>query len=312
MLPRMAEILLHNYPGSPFAEKARTLMGFKQVEWRYVEIPAVLPKPDLVALTGGYRKTPVMQVGRDVYCDTRTIESYLEKVAPEPPLLLPGQEALCLTLAQWADTAWFNTVVPLCFSERGFASMRRFRTPQQIEMLVADRRALRGGSAFPPIEACEMNFRTFMRRISAQLTDKDYLLGAAPCLVDIAHYHPLFLLRNLLPEEMSPYPLVESWYKRMASIGHGKMTPLSSEEALQIARDTRESTDPLDAETVEIPGVKLGDHVSVAPIDSGSQDPVVGELVISGPREVAVRRADERAGEVVVHFPTVDFAVLPA
>ncbi|WP_208538041.1 glutathione S-transferase N-terminal domain-containing protein, partial [Pseudomonas aeruginosa] len=46
----MSELILHHYPTSPFAEKARLLLGFKQLSWRSVMIPPVMPKPDLVAL----------------------------------------------------------------------------------------------------------------------------------------------------------------------------------------------------------------------------------------------------------------------
>ncbi len=47
------------------------MLGLKGLAWRSVEIPVVMPKPGLTALTGGYRKTPVLQIGADIYCDTR-------------------------------------------------------------------------------------------------------------------------------------------------------------------------------------------------------------------------------------------------
>ena len=59
----MTEIILHHFAGSPYAHKARVAMGIKSLAWRSVEIPNVMPKPDLTALTGGYRNTPVMQIG---------------------------------------------------------------------------------------------------------------------------------------------------------------------------------------------------------------------------------------------------------
>ena len=74
----MHELILHHYPTSPFAEKGRLLLGFKQLSWRSVMIPPVMPKPDLTALTGGYRKTPVLQIGADIYCDTALIARRLE------------------------------------------------------------------------------------------------------------------------------------------------------------------------------------------------------------------------------------------
>jgi glutathione S-transferase len=56
----MPELILHHYAMSPFSEKIRLIFGFKHLSWRGVEIPSVMPKPDVVALTGGYRKTPVL------------------------------------------------------------------------------------------------------------------------------------------------------------------------------------------------------------------------------------------------------------
>src|SRR6202050_5812662 len=78
--------LLHHYAMSPFAEKIRTLLGFKRIAWTSVLIPSIMPKPALTALTGGYRKTPVLQLGADIYCDTALISRVLEELAPEPSI----------------------------------------------------------------------------------------------------------------------------------------------------------------------------------------------------------------------------------
>ena len=51
--------------------------------------------------------------------------------------------------------------------------------------------------------------------------------------------------------------------------------------------------------------------MAVVPDDYGF-DPVVGDLVASSLNEVAVRRRDPAAGEVVVHFPRIGFRVSPA
>jgi len=88
----MHELILHHYPTSPFAEKARLMLGFKQLSWRSVMIPPVMPKPDLTALTGGYRRTPVLQVGADIYCDTALIARRLEAEKATPALFPEGQE----------------------------------------------------------------------------------------------------------------------------------------------------------------------------------------------------------------------------
>ena len=66
----MADLILHHYAGSPFSQKVRWILGYKRVAWDSVIVPVVMPKPDVVALTGGYRRTPFMQRGADIYCDT--------------------------------------------------------------------------------------------------------------------------------------------------------------------------------------------------------------------------------------------------
>ena len=56
MSASFSEIILHNYPQSPVAEKVRVALGIKGLSWRSVEIPRLAPKPMLTALTGGYRR----------------------------------------------------------------------------------------------------------------------------------------------------------------------------------------------------------------------------------------------------------------
>ena len=112
----MHELILHHYPTSPFAEKARLMLGFKQLSWRSVMIPPVMPKPDLTALTGGYRKTPVLQIGADIYCDTALIARRLEAEKATPALYPEAQACNVATFAQWADSVVFQHAVSLVFA----------------------------------------------------------------------------------------------------------------------------------------------------------------------------------------------------
>src|SRR6476469_7097010 len=104
----MTDIILHHYETSPYSEKVRLGLGLKGLTWQSVEIPAIMPKPDLTALTGGYRKTPVLQIGADVYCDTRLIAVELETRYPQPTLFPGGHRGLSLALAAWSDRSFFE------------------------------------------------------------------------------------------------------------------------------------------------------------------------------------------------------------
>ena len=118
----MNELILHHYPMSPFAEKARLMLGYKRLPWRSVTIPPVMPKPDVVALTGGYRKTPILQIGADVYCDTALIARVLEARQPVPTLY-PSFAPLAVPLAQWADSLLFPTAVSWAMQPAGAAAI---------------------------------------------------------------------------------------------------------------------------------------------------------------------------------------------
>ncbi len=136
----MHELILHHYPTSPFAEKARLMLGFKQLSWRSVMIPPVMPKPDLTALTGGYRRTPVLQVGADIYCDTALIARRLEAEKATPALFPEGQEFTAATLAQWADSVLFLNAVSLVFQPESMA-LRFAQVPKEFVQVFSKDRA---------------------------------------------------------------------------------------------------------------------------------------------------------------------------
>jgi glutathione S-transferase len=90
----MSDLILHHYPTSPFAEKIRLVLGYKQLSWKSVIIPMMMPKPDVVSLTGGYRRTPILQIGADVYCDSALICDVLEHIQPQPTLYPAAHKGL--------------------------------------------------------------------------------------------------------------------------------------------------------------------------------------------------------------------------
>src|SRR5690606_2204391 len=134
----MHELILHHYPESPFAEKARLMLGFKQLSWRSVTIPRVMPKPDLMALTGGYRKTPVLQVGADIYCDTALIARRLEAEKAIPALFPEAQAFNVASVAQWADSLVFQHAVSLVFQPESAAVRFGKLPPEAVKAFMAD------------------------------------------------------------------------------------------------------------------------------------------------------------------------------
>ena len=113
----MADVFLHHFDLSPFAEKARLMLGFKRLAWCSVQIPIIMPKPDFTVLTGGYRKTPVLQIGADIYCDSQLIMRELERRHPSPSFYPAGRGAAD-ALAWWAEKTTFSPAAGILFAKR--------------------------------------------------------------------------------------------------------------------------------------------------------------------------------------------------
>jgi len=308
----MHELILHHYDASPFAEKARLMLGFKQLSWRSVDIPRIMPKPDLVALTGGYRKTPVLQVGADIYCDTALIARRLDAEKATPALFPEGKEFVAASFAQWVDSQIFQHAVSLVFQPESVAVRFGKLPPEAIKAFIADRAGLfSGGSATRlPAEVAKHNWPSLMARVEQQLAreEGDFLFGE-PSIADFSLAHCLWFLKGtpVTAPLVDAYPHVSAWLGRVLGFGHGASSALSAEDAIAIARAATPAALP-DEQFVEPNGFTVGQRVQIAATDYGV-DPVEGELVFAGVEELILRREDSRAGTVHVHFPRLGFAI---
>jgi glutathione S-transferase len=307
----MADLILHHYPTSPFSEKVRVAFGLKKLGWKSVTIPNIMPKPDLMPLTGGYRKTPVLQVGADIYCDTQLIMLEIERRAPTPPLLPPGEEGEARALAMWIDRNIFWAAVGVVMGAIGDKLPEAFHR---------DRSEFSGRSFEPAKLKAAAPFaaqQTYAQLVLAEemLGDgRAYLLGAAPSLADCALYNPVWFLKERLGGGKAVPPLdrlprITAWSERMKAIGSGSPTEMSAADALAVAKAAKPA--PCSVDAADPSGLKVGQKISVTPDDTGKV-PVTGALVGLTPDRISIGRSDERAGDVVVHFPRAGFIVTPA
>ena len=304
----MADLILHHYPTSPFAEKVRLILGYKKLAWKSVMIPMIMPKPDMVALTGGYRKTPVLQIGADIYCDTALIADVLEHLQPDPTLYPEPSKGMGRTLAQWADTTLFWTAMAYNFQPAGTAQVFAGAPPEAAKAFGADRQAMRQGMPRMPAADATAAYKSYLRRMSDMLDDWPFLIGALPSIADFAAYHPLWFTRTRTPAMagiLNATPAVLEWMDRMAAIGHNKAEKLSALDAITVAS----SCEPVplhDDIFQDEHGIALGSQVTVNSENFGLE-PTQGELIAATRMHYTLRRTDERAGTVHVHFPRIGY-----
>ncbi len=310
----MSDIILHHYPASPFAEKIRCVLGFKQLAWKSVIIPTVMPKPDVVALTGGYRKTPILQIGSDIYCDTALICDVLEHLQPTPALYPATDKGMARVLAQWADTTLFWAAMGYNLQPKGAASMFEGAPPEAAKAFGADRAAMSAGmNRLRPGDATAA-YRSYLRRINDMLDGQDFVLGNAPCAADFACYHPLWFTAKRVPVMagiLQATPAVLAWMERMAAFGHGTMQKYSATEAIADCAASAGAAAPLDTVFQDEHGIPLGSRVTLA-ADVFGQETTEGELVAATRTRYTLRRTDARAGTVHVHFPRVGYVLRAA
>jgi len=307
----MAQLILHHYINSPFAHKARLMLGFKQLGWDSVQIPNIMPKPDVVALTGGYRRTPILQIGADIYCDTALIADLLEDQQPDPALYPKGKSGAARTLAQWADATLFWTAIPYTLQPEGAATMFRGASPEQMRAFAEDRKPFTSRVARPRLPEAKYGIDVYLGRLSEMLGDAAFFFGDDPCIADFSIAHCLWFMTRGGPvaQIFTRFANLARWLDRMDTFAEPAQHELSGEEAIAIARSSSIASSR--GLSVDVHGIALGAEVSVAATDYGTES-VIGTLYAATENCISILREDPRAGQVAVHFPRLGFEMLPA
>ena len=314
----MNDLILHNYASSPFSEKVRLILGYKKLPWKSVLVPPILPKPDVLALTGGYRRTPVLQVGADIYCDTALICDVLEHVRPEPTLYPPHLKGVCRIFAQWADSSLFWAAMGYNLQPKGAAHVFAKAPPEAAKAFGEDRKAMSGTMVrLRPGDATSA-YRSYLRRIANMADEHDFLFGVEPCVADFSAYHGIWYTRNQVPvlaDILNATPSVAEWANRMEAIGHGAMGKLASADAIAITKAAEPAAPGanllIDSAFQDDHAIALGTRVAVT-AESFGAEPTEGELIAATRTHYSLRREDARAGVVHVHFPRIGYVLRPA
>jgi glutathione S-transferase len=306
----MHELILHHYDEAPFAEKIRLAFGIKQLAWRSVIVPSAMPKPDLMPLTGGYRRTPVLQIGADVYCDTQLIAAELERRYPD------GNPGLGYALGSWANGPYVVTSVAIYMgADDPFAGTVALPAHFHEDRKKMWKTQFDTDSLGPRLASYRSQLDAHTEFVDMQLADgRSFLTGPRPGLVDLhAMWDPWFLER-FAPREAhrayDRYPRIAAWLERLAAVGHGKRVEMPPAEALAVAR----AAEPAPASGLhpqEALGIPAGSRVVISPTDY-AEVRVEGELVATTLGSVSVRRRDPQVGEVVVHFPKIGYGIEPS
>ena len=310
----MPDLILHHYASSPFSEKARLLLGHKKLAWKSVIVPPVMPKPQLVALTGGYRRAPVLQIGADIYCDTALVADVLEHLQPEPPLYPEPEKGLSRILAQWADSQLFWAAMAYSLQPKGAAEVFAGAPPEAAKAFAEDRAKMSAGNMarLRPGDAAAA-YKSYLRRLSDMLDDKPFLLGEVPCIADFAAYHGLWYTRRVhaVKDILQLTPAVLDWMDSIQAVGHGSFEKITAADAIAAAQAATPHTLLADSTFQDEHGIPLGSAVTVRAESFGPEE-TAGTLVAATRTHYTLARQADGAGTVHVHFPRIGYVLKAA
>ena len=306
----MSQVILHHYPLSPYSEKIRLALGLKGVSWNSVEIPAWTPRPKLTPMTGGYRRTPILQVGAQFYCDTLHILRAIEELGSSGSLYPKGQEGLAKAVGWWIEKGSFMNAVCLTIGSM----------PGLPQELIEERRPLFRINLDP--EALRPKRAMYLQRVNAHIAwlaevladGRKFIFGTGPSAADLSAYHPIWFARQNAGSEVNELisfaTVIDPWYKRVAAVGQGKFSAMTPDQAIEVAKVSEPSEpDEWSSEAKNV-GLRRGDWVSVTPDDYGNS--VYGSILSWTPDEIIIRHEDPSVGKVNLRFPRVGFDVTTA
>ncbi|MEX0280992.1 MAG: glutathione S-transferase family protein [Arenibacterium sp.] len=305
----MTDLILHHYPPSPVSEKIRTALGIKGLPWYSVEQNRLPDRPELFAMTGGYRRIPVMQIGADIYCDTQIIFRALENHTPSPSLFPGGRSGVPFALSRWTDDELFKPAMKAAFAPAA-ASL-----PPE---LVADRtRLYLGPDGDMAKELADLPHTLAQLRAQLGWVDDElkagdpFLSGAAAGMSDLLVWHIVWFVKGRYAEAgtfLAEFSYLNAWADRMTAIGHGTSTDMSPADALDIARTSSPRT-PQQEDSADPQGLTPGQKAQVAPLTDSGETAVAGVLRAITRDTVTLTLDTPECGEVAVHFPRVGYRV---
>lgn len=185
----------------------------------------------------------------------------------------------------------------------------------EAKVFAEDRNKMRMGAPRLPGADATAAYKSYLRRISTLLEDQEFVMGDAPCLADFSVYHPLWFTRrvsSVMVGILDATPAVLHWMDRMEAFGHGRKTDSNAAESIASCGQGGWGNSIFGQEKFQDEhGIELGSEVTVA-AESFGLETTRGTLVSATRTYYTLRRTDERAGVVQVHFPRIGYILKKA
>lgn len=304
----MSDWILHHYWPSPFAHKIRLALRLANISWASVEIPRVPPKPDLMPLTGGYRRTPVMQLGADVFCDTQNIARALGESGHQGALFADGDMERILSYTAWLDTVVFDLAVRVVLTNALDSAPPEFIKDRGSLYFEPDWSAERLTRELPSVMR---QLHAHCAQIDATLANRSGVFSDQLSYADVGVAFLAWFLRgrwDLGVEFLAQFPHIERIESALHALQDQYVEMSASEALKEAARCQPEWVGAWNPSCVET--LSLGDVVCVKPKGQSADPWVSGRLLALTDARVSIECTHPEIGDVAVHFPVAGYQLL--
>jgi glutathione S-transferase len=262
-------------------------------------------------LTAGYRRTPVLQSGADVYCDTQNIVRAISELTATSLLLPTRQRGQIFALTDWVDGTVFNLAARVILTSALDTAPPEF---------IQDRGGLYFGPNWTP-EGLKAQLPGVIRQLAAHLdsinqglTDTGGYFTESLSYADISIAYVAWFIRgrwDVGPEFLSQFPRVERIERDVHEQSTDRHEEVSAESALMTALQAKSSA-PRGVQAQIGSRLSEGMRVSIRPQAETSDPPIIGRLRYLDRVRVSIDHQDPQVGDVVVHLPVAGYQIQPS
>ena len=300
----MSDLIFHHYPQSPVAEKVRVAFGMKSLSWQSVEIPRLPPKPLLMPLTGGYRRTPVAQIGADIYCDSQNIFRMMDERQEGPSLVTPQS----MIFASWLESTVFSLALRVVLTHAMDGAPPEF---------IKDRGSLYFDKGWTEADmkaalpATTQQLHAALSLVEAQAGATPFMYGDTPSQADANIHYLMWFISGRWEggaDFLAPFAKLRAIDEAVVALGQGNVSEIPGEEALAIAKAAT-PTSPTGIMVHNHDGLAVGDDVMVRQAGQTADPDVTGRLRYIDDTRISLDISSDETGDIALHLPVLGYII---
>jgi glutathione S-transferase len=292
-------------------KKIMALLGYTKLDW-YSELTSKgVPRPVQEILVGNYsRRIPILQIGADIYCDTKEICHQIAEISGIEELSFYHLSKEQQHFADELEYEFGRAVVAKLTPMELIISYFKHIPMKDACTFLIDRLKLKSKMKEnnPLNEKSNVEWTKFLiqyfKKIDNKLENHSFLsLEASPNYIDFTTYtHIWYSKRVNNLKYAKDLTNIRRWLKRMDSYDLGNYKELSEGEAIEAAKQNKPKS--LDNSLLNRTN-KLNKSTSITINDGLSfiMEPVQGILLGENDKKSILKRENRTIGTVHVHLP---------